>query len=76
MTAVINRGGGRPSKGLRKFIGFRAQVQTADDVAHVAAFKGITVSDYVTSAVVRSLKEDLAQIAPQAQQELPISLAS
>ena len=48
MTAVaVNRGGGRPSKGLRKFIGFRTQEHTADGIAKVAAHKGLTVTDHL-----------------------------
>jgi hypothetical protein len=77
MSAVINRGGGRPSKGLRKYIGFRTQAKTAEDVQMIAAAKGMTVTDYVSSAVDRSLREDLALLdhfAPQ--EELPIRMAS
>lgn len=77
MAAVINRGGGRPSKGLRKYIGFRVQAKTADDVAQVAAAKGLTVTDYVSSAVARSLQEDLAILDHfNHQEELPIRMAS
>lgn len=77
MSAVINRGGGRPSKGLRKYIGFRTQAKTADDVQMIAAAKGMTVTDYVSSAVDRSLREDLALLDHFAhQEELPIRIAS
>ena len=77
MSAVINRGGGRPSKGLRKYIGFRTQAKTAEDVQMIAAAKGMTVTDYVSSAVDRSLREDLALLDHFAQQEeLPIRIAS
>lgn len=73
MSAVINRGGGRPSKGLRKYIGFRTQAKTAEDVALIAAAKGITVTDYVSSAVDRSLKEDRALLDHfTRQEELPL----
>tara|TARA_R100000935_G_scaffold47399_1_gene71456 strand:+ start:1531 stop:1962 length:432 start_codon:yes stop_codon:yes gene_type:complete len=77
MSAVINRGGGRPSKGLRKYIGFRTQAKTAEDVQMIAAAKGMTVTDYVSSAVDRSLREDLALLDHFAhQEELPIRIAS
>lgn len=77
MSAVINRGRGRPSKGLRKYIGFRVHEKTADDVAAVAAAKGVSVSDYVSSALARALQEDLAMRDHfQQQPELPIRMAS
>ncbi|WP_084507465.1 hypothetical protein [Arthrobacter sp. TB 26] len=78
MTAVaVNRGGGRPSKGLRKFIGFRSPECTADGIAKVAAAKGLTVSEYVLSAVEPQLRSDLAALDQhEYQQELPIALAS
>ncbi|MBG0738843.1 hypothetical protein IV500_05335 [Paeniglutamicibacter antarcticus] len=77
MAAVIKRGRGRPSRGLRKYIGFRVQEETAEEVSLVAAAKGITVSDYVASAVARSLIEDRAMRNHfNHQEELPISLAS
>jgi hypothetical protein len=77
MAAVINRGRGRPSKGLRKYIGFRVQVETAEEVAQVAAAKGITMSDYISSAVARSLIEDRALRKNfHHQEELPIRMAS
>jgi hypothetical protein len=76
MSAVINRGGGRPSKGLRKYIGFRTPAKTAEDVQMIAAAKGMTVTDYVSSAVDRSLREDLALLDHFAlQEELPIRIA-
>jgi predicted HicB family RNase H-like nuclease len=77
MAAVIKRGRGRPSRGLRKYIGFRVQEETAEEVAQVAAAKGITVSDYVSSAVARSLIEDRAlRNHFHHQEELPIRIAS
>ncbi|MEO3939514.1 hypothetical protein V3C41_00345 [Paenarthrobacter nicotinovorans] len=77
MSAAINRGGGRPSKGLRKYIGFRTPAKTAEDVHMIAAAKGMTVTDYVASAVDRSLREDLALLGQFAQQdELPIRMVS
>lgn len=77
MSAVINRGGGRPSKGLRKYIGFRTPAKTAEDVQRIAAAKGMTVTDYVSSAVDRSLREDLALLDQFTHQdELPIRMAS
>ena len=42
MTAVAHRGGGRPSKGLRKYIGFRVPAEMADQVAQVAEAEGVT----------------------------------
>lgn len=77
MSAVINRGGGRPSKGLRSYIGFRTQQKKVDDVKMVAAAKGMTITDYVANAVDRSLLEDLAMLDHFAhQEELPIRIAS
>jgi hypothetical protein len=78
MTAVaVNRGGGRPSKGLRKFIGFRTPEHTADGIAKVAAHRGLTVTEYVLSVVEPKLKEDLAALdQDDYQQELPIRIAS
>ena len=53
------------------------QEKTAEDVAQVAAAKGISVSDYVSSAVARSLQEDLAMRDHfHHQEELPIRMAS
>lgn len=78
MTAVaVNRGGGRPSKGSRKFIGFRSPTCTADSIAKVAAAKGLTVSEYVLLAVEPQLQSDLAELdQTEYQQELPIAMAS
>ncbi|MET3174661.1 UNVERIFIED_ORG: hypothetical protein ABIB52_002512 [Arthrobacter sp. UYCu721] len=77
MSAVINRGGGRPSKGLREYIGFRTPTKTAEDVKMIATAKGMTVTDYVSAAVDRSLREDLAMLDHFAhQEELPIRIAS
>jgi hypothetical protein len=43
----------------------------------IAAAKGMTVTDYVSSAVDRSLREDLALLDHFAlQEELPIRIAS
>jgi hypothetical protein len=74
MTAVaVNRGGGRPSKGLRKFIGFRSPERTADGIAKVAAAKGITVSEYVLSVIEPKLQSDLAALDQHDYpQELPL----
>lgn len=78
MTAVaVNRGGGRPSKGLRKFIGLRAPIPTSDGIARVAAHKGLTVTEYLLSVVEPKLQEDLAALGQDNyQQELPIRIAS
>jgi hypothetical protein len=63
MAAVaVNRGGGRPSKGPRKFIGFRAKESTAEDIAKVAAAKGLTVTEYVLSVIEPRLQFDLAAL--------------
>lgn len=72
MAPVVNRGGGRPSKGPRKYIGFRVQAKMADDVASIAAALGVTVTDYVSAAVSRSLQEDMARVDFQFQEELPL----
>ncbi|KIC68693.1 hypothetical protein [Pseudarthrobacter phenanthrenivorans] len=69
---------GRPSKGLRGFIGFRVQEKTADEVAFIAASKGITVTDYVSDALAKQLARDKKrpEFRQQQQNELPIQLAS
>ena len=44
MSAVINRGGGRPSKGLRDYIGFRTPAKTAEDVKMIATAEVVMVN--------------------------------
>jgi hypothetical protein len=76
MTAVAHRGGGRPSKGLRKYIGFRVPAEMADQVAQVAEAEGITITDYVASVVAKQLQIDLDRHIHKYQEELPIGRAS
>lgn len=61
MAIRPNAAGGRPSKGSRKFIGFRVQKRTADDVAFIAAAKGLTVNDYVADALAKQVARDKKQ---------------
>lgn len=72
MTAVAHRGGGRPSKGLRKYIGFRVPAEMADQVAQVAEAEGVTITDYVASVVAKQLQVDLDRHVHKYQEELPI----
>ncbi|WP_211880056.1 hypothetical protein [Pseudarthrobacter albicanus] len=72
MTAVAHRGGGRPSKGLRKYIGFRVPAEMADQVAQVAEAEGVTITDYVASVVAKQLQVDLNRHVHKYQEELPI----
>jgi hypothetical protein len=72
MTAVAHRGGGRPSKGLRKYIGFRVPAEMADQVAQVAEAEGVTITDYVASVVAKQLQVDLDRHIHKYQEELPI----
>jgi hypothetical protein len=73
MTAVAHRGGGRPSKGLRKYIGFRVPAEMADQVAQVAEAEGVTITDYVASVVAKQLQADLERHDHHKyQEELPI----
>jgi hypothetical protein len=72
MTAVAHRGGGRPSKGLRKYIGFRVPAEMADQVAQVAEAEGVTITDYVTSVVAKQLQVDLDRHVHKYQEELPV----
>lgn len=58
MAIRANATGGRPSKGSRRFIGFRVQDSTADEVAFMAASRGLTVTDYVADALARQLARD------------------
>lgn len=68
---------GRPSKGRRGFIGFRVQEKTADEVALIAASKGITVTDYCLEALAKQIARDKKNPQlRQRQDELPIQLAS
>jgi hypothetical protein len=74
-----NRGGGRRSKGPRKFIGVRAPIALAEQMERAADEAGLCVSDYVASCMARVHNYDLsapapmAEPAPEVQQELPIS---
>ena len=72
MTAVAHRGGGRPSKGLRKYIGFRVPAEMADQVAQVAEAEGVTITDYVASVVAKQLQVDLDRHVHKYQEELPM----
>lgn len=76
MTAVAHRGGGRPSKGLRKYIGFRVPAEMADQVAQVAEAEGVTITDYVASVVAKQLEVDLGRQNHKYQEELPYGIAS
>ncbi len=72
MTAVAHRGGGRPSKGLRKYIGFRVPAEMADQVAQIAEAEGVTITDYVAAVVAKQLQVDLDRHVHKYQEELPI----
>jgi hypothetical protein len=76
MTAVAHRGGGRPSKGLRKYIGFRVPAEMADQVAQVAEAEGVTITDYVAAVVAKQLEVDLGRKNHKYQEELPYDIAS
>jgi hypothetical protein len=71
-AAKGNRGGGRPHKGDRKFVGFRLPCRTADEMEAVAEAEGFKyVSDWVAHVVQQRLANtDLTEICRQ--EELPI----
>ena len=50
-TRVGNRGGGRRSKGDRRFVGGRLPVEKADRLHLAAEIEGVTVTDFLESAI-------------------------
>lgn len=57
MAATGNRGGGRPSKGDRKFIGFRLETSCAEKLSRIASQDGMAVSDVVAAIIEREIME-------------------
>ncbi len=78
-SASGNRGGGRQSKGPRKFIGVRAPIALAEQMEHAAAEAGLCVSDYVALCMAKVHNYELPPLSRvpsptgEVQQELPIS---
>lgn len=55
MATSGNRGGGRRSKGERRFVGSRIPVNLADHLADVAKQEGLTVNDMIALAIAEKL---------------------
>ena len=63
MTTTGNRGGGRRSKGERRFFGTRLPIDQANLLLTVAPAHGMCVSEFIASVVVEKL-EALAAAGP------------
>lgn len=72
MAATGNRGGGRRSKGDRKFIGFRLETGRAEQLSRIAAEDGMAVSDVVAAIIEREL-ENIEHERNERQEKLPIA---
>lgn len=73
MATSGNRGGGRRSKGERRFVGSRVPVNQADNLAIVAKHEGLTVSDMIAVAIDEKLGTyDLKTLAEEEQESLPM----
>ena len=74
-TSGHPRGGGRPSKGPRQFVGGKVPTRMAVQVAQAAELEGLTITDFIESALAMRLQHvDLT--ARDIQEELPIAVAS
>ena len=74
-TSGHPRGGGRPSKGPRQFVGGKVPTRMAEQVAQAAELEGLTITDFIESALAMRLQHvDLT--ARDNQGELPIAVAS
>ena len=74
-TSGHPRGGGRPSKGPRQFVGGKVPTRMAEQVAQAAELEGLTITDFIESALAMRLQHvDLT--ARDNQEELPIAVAS
>ncbi len=74
-TSGHPRGGGRPSKGPRQFVGGKIPTRMAEQVAQAAELEGLTITDFIESALAMRLQHvDLT--ARDNQEELPIAVAS
>lgn len=71
MAATGNHGGGRRSKGDRKFIGFRLETGRAEKLSRIAHEDGMPVSDVVAAIIEREL-EIMEKNREEMQEELPI----
>jgi hypothetical protein len=70
MATSGNRGGGRRSKGERRFVGSRVPVNQADNLAIVAKHEGLTVSDMIAVAIDEKLGHyDIDRLTEDEEQE-------
>lgn len=73
MASTGNRGGGRRSKGERRFIGSRLPIKYADLLPAYAKAQNLTVSEYIETLVIQDMDRNM----PEDRQEvLPIRMAS
>jgi hypothetical protein len=73
MATTGNRGGGRRSKGERRFVGTRVDVKSADQLVRAAKGRGVTVSEFVEATIKKELASmDPSDFAHPGQEELPI----
>lgn len=56
MTAAGNRGGGRRSKGERRFFGTRLPMDQAQMLLTVAPAQGLTVSEFIAATLEEKLE--------------------
>ncbi len=71
MTGTGHRTGGQPSKGERKFVGFRLPAEQAKILAEISEATNTTVTDLVANWVIERMgHEDLAEL--RTQPELPL----
>lgn len=71
MAASGNRGGGRRSKGERRFVGGRFPVDKAQKLHLAAEIEGVTVTEFLESAIDLRLQA-VNFNARENQEELPI----
>lgn len=70
MATTGNRGGGRRSKGDRRFIGSRLPVTQADHLSIVARHEGLTVSDMIAIAIDEKLEHyDIKRLIEEDEEE-------
>lgn len=75
MATSGNRGGGRRSKGERRFVGSRVPVDQADVLAIVAKSDGKTVSEWVADMIDEKLRHYNVEqliVGTEGQETLPM----
>lgn len=74
MASTGNRGGGRRSKGERRFVGSRLPTAYADQLPAYAKDRfNLTVSEYIENLIIQDMDRNLKD---NRQEALPIHLAS